>query len=173
MHRISGFIVMAGAARALEESALIQARYLAMADGSVSAAEQAHIDERQKSAERIHALTAADADDPSLIAGSRASYWLDLREYDSPTAAKALTVPMLVLQGERDYEVTMDGDYTRWKAALGSTRTVTWHTYPALDHLFISGRGPSLPAEYFVAGHVDVAVIRDIAAWIERLATAR
>src|SRR5262249_22712318 len=107
-----------------------------------------------------------DADDLTLIAGAPASYWLDLRGYDPAAAAKEITVPMLVLQGERDYQVTMDGDYARWKAAVGSARTVTWHTYPALDHLFIAGRRPSLPAEYFVAGHVDGAVIRDVDMWI-------
>jgi hypothetical protein len=75
---------------------------------------------------------------------------------------------MLIIQGERDYQVTMADDFAKWKAALASTPTVTFKTYPALNHLFIPGSGPSLPAEYFVAGHVDEAVIRDIVAWIAR-----
>ena len=72
---------------------------------------------------------------------------------------------MLILQGERDYQVTPE-DFARWKAALGSRRDVTFHSYPALNHLFIAGTGPSLPAEYQVQGHVAEEVIRDIAAWI-------
>jgi hypothetical protein len=40
------------------------------------------------------------------------------------------------------------------------------HGYPALNHLFIAGTGPSFPAEYQVPGHVADQVIRDIATWI-------
>jgi hypothetical protein len=73
---------------------------------------------------------------------------------------------VLILQGEWDYQVTMTDDFSKWKAALASTPTVTLKTYPALNHLLIPGSGPSLPAEYLAAGHVAEAVIRDIAAWI-------
>jgi hypothetical protein len=45
-------------------------------------------------------------------------------------------------------------------------RSSTLHSYPALNHLFIAGSGPSLPAEYQIPGHVAEDVVRDIAAWI-------
>jgi fermentation-respiration switch protein FrsA (DUF1100 family) len=91
---------------------------------------------------------------------------LDLRGYDSAAAATTIKAPMLILQGERDYQVTMADDFAKWNAALASSPNVTFKTYPALNHLFIAGSGPSLPAEYLNAGHVDETVIRDIAAWI-------
>ena len=72
---------------------------------------------------------------------------------------------MLILQGERDYQVTLE-EFASWKAALGGRRDVTFHSYPALNHLFLAGTGPSLPAEYDVPGHVSEDVVRDIAAWI-------
>ena len=102
-----------------------------------------------------------------LLFHAPASYWLDLRGYDPPSAAKALEAPMLILQGERDYQVTMD-EFANWKSALGSRPNVTFHSYKTLNHLFIPGTGQSLPADYQVPGHVDEAVIRDIAAWINR-----
>jgi len=74
---------------------------------------------------------------------------------------------MLILQGERDYQVTM-AEFARWKAALGNRPDVTFHTYPALNHLFIAGTGLSVPAEYQSAGHVSEDVVRDIASWIKR-----
>lgn len=43
---------------------------------------------------------------------------------------------------------------------------MTFHSYPALNHLFIAGEGMSLPIEYLRAGHVAEEVVRDIAAWI-------
>ena len=164
---LAGVIVLAGAARPLEQAILDQTRYLAMADGTVTPAEQAQIDEAQKLLETVRALTPEDAKSPKPIFGAPASYWLDLRGYDPPTAARNVKQPMLVLQGERDYQVTMD-EFARWKAALGSKSNATFHSYPALNHLFIAGTGKSLPAEYETAGHVDEAVVRDIAEWIKK-----
>jgi hypothetical protein len=43
----------------------------------------------------------------------------------------------------------------------------TLKVYPALNHLFISGEGRSMP-EYFQPRHVDPQVIADIADWIHR-----
>lgn len=73
---------------------------------------------------------------------------------------------MLVLQGERDYQVTME-DFTSWKKVLASRSDVKFITYPKLNHLFIEGAGKSIPAEYLRAGNIAVEVIEDIARWIE------
>ncbi len=74
---------------------------------------------------------------------------------------------MLILQGERDYQVTMD-DFSKWKAAVGTRPGVMMKSYPALNHAFIAGAGRSMPAEYMTPGHVAVEVVRDIADWISR-----
>jgi dienelactone hydrolase len=100
-----------------------------------------------------------------MISGAPASYWLDLRGYDPPSEATRVKAPMMILHGERDFQVTAN-EFARWKAALDSRGNVTLKSYPALNHLFIAGSGPSLPAEYQVPGHVAEEVIRDIAAWI-------
>ncbi len=76
-----------------------------------------------------------------------------------------VNTPMLILHGERDYQVAVE-EFGRWRAALGSRRDVTLRSYPALNHLFIAGTGASLPAEYQVPGHVAEEVIRDVASWI-------
>jgi dienelactone hydrolase len=168
---LAGLIVMAGAARSLEDAIVEQTRYIAMADGVISPEEQARIDEAARVAARVKALTPKDAKSGANISGAPASYWLDLRGYDAPSAAKALEAPMLVLQGERDYQVTMD-ELAKWKAALGSKPGVTFRTYPALNHLFMPGTGKSLPPEYDAPSHVAEDVIRDIADWIKRIVTS-
>ena len=165
--RLAGVIVMAGAARPIEQAILEQTEYLAMADGRITPEEQTQIDEARKLVEAVRALTPEDGRSAKLIFGAPASYWLDLRGYDAPTAAKTVNQPMLVLQGERDYQVTMD-EFARWKSALAGKSNVTFHSYPTLNHLFVSGTGKSLPAEYQTPGHVDEAVVRDIAEWIKR-----
>jgi alpha-beta hydrolase superfamily lysophospholipase len=162
---IAGLIVLAGAARPLEEAMVAQTKYLAAADGTISADEQQDIDRMAALAESVRALTSADGRRGPAIAGVPVSYWLDLRGYDPPTAARDVKAPMLILQGERDYQVTRE-EFAKWKAALGSRADVTFHSYATLNHLFIAGTGPSLPAEYQVPGHVAEEIIRDIATWI-------
>jgi hypothetical protein len=164
---LAGVIVMAGLVRPLDQMMLEQVRYLAMADGTISPAEQKAIDEASANVQAIDALKREDANSGRMIGNAPASYWLDLRGYDPPSAAKALKLPMLILQGERDYQVPMD-EFAKWKAALSGKSRVTFHSYPALNHLFIAGTGKSLPAEYQIAGHVDEAVIRDIADWMKK-----
>ena len=120
-----------------------------------------------KLAADVRALKPSDPPIVSPPFSAPASYWLDLRGYDPPAAASRLKQPMLVLQGERDYQVTM-ADHAAWQRALGSRADVQLKSYPALNHLFIEGTGPSTPAGDNQPGHIDEAVVRDIAAWITR-----
>ena len=86
---------------------------------------------------------------------------------DPVAVAKTLTVPMLILQGERDYQVTMK-DFARWRTLAGPR--VTLKSYPGLNHLFQPGEGKSTPAEYGKEVPFSAAVLDDIAAWIRRQA---
>jgi dienelactone hydrolase len=165
--KLAGVVVMAGAARPLQQAIVEQTRYLAEADGTITPQEQAQIDDATKLAQAVDALTPQDAAGGARALNAPASYWLDLRGYDPPAAARALRVPMLILQGERDYQVTPD-EFAKWKAALAGRANVTFHSYPALNHLFIAGTGKSLPTEYQQPSHVAPQVVDDIAAWIKR-----
>jgi hypothetical protein len=92
-------------------------------------------------------------------------YLQDLAGYDPAAEAKKLDMPMLILQGERDYQVTMK-DFALWKGAVGGRRNVTMRSYPGLNHLFESGTGKSTPAEYAQPGHVSGQVVEDVAKWV-------
>ena len=163
---LAGLIVMAGPARSIEDAMLEQTKYIAMADGTISSEEQARVEEVAALAAKVKALTPADANSAASISGAPAAYWLDLRGYDAPAAAKALKQPLLVLQGQRDYQVT-PAEFEKWKVALAGHGAVTFRDYPALNHLFIAGTGKSLPAEYQTPGHVAEEVVADIAAFIK------
>jgi fermentation-respiration switch protein FrsA (DUF1100 family) len=76
-------------------------------------------------------------------------------------------MPMLVLQGERDYQVSMK-DFEGWKKALNGHDNVRFKSYPKLNHLFMEGEGKSQPKEYGVPGHVSGDVIDEIAGWIKK-----
>lgn len=165
----AGFISLAGSARPLEDLILEQSKYLASLDGTVDQEEQQRIAELERQIARVKSPDlSAETPAQELPLGVPAKYWLDLRGYDPPTLAKDIAKPMLILQGERDYQVTRE-DFGRWQAALGSRTDVSFISYPALNHLFLDGKGKSAPAEYGNPGNVAEAVIKDIAAWITGL----
>lgn len=163
---LAGIVLLAAAARPVEDLMLEQSQYLASADGNLDRAEKAGLKDLQELVEQVKALPqAADYDPEELILGAAPAYWLDLAGYNPLSVAADLSMPMLILQGERDYQVTMT-DFALWQDALGNRSNVTFRSYPALNHLFLAGEGPSLPAEYQHPGHVDLAVIEDITAFI-------
>lgn len=162
---IAGLVLMAGNSRPLEDLTVEQVSYLLGLDGEITADDQAQIDAVQASAEAIK--TVQSPDDASLdeLMGVPAPYWIDLQSYDPLAVAQSLSLPMLVLQGERDYQVTMV-DFQGWQDALAGRENVTYVAYPALDHHFVAGEGLSTPDDYNHPGNVDEAVIIDIAHWV-------
>lgn len=96
------------------------------------------------------------------------SYWKDLESYDPVASARQIAKPFLILQGERDYQVTMK-DFGLWQAGLKDRKDVSFKSYPKLNHLFLEGEGKSLPAEYSRPGQIPVYVLDDIAAFIRGL----
>ena len=80
--------------------------------------------------------------------------------------AQQLSLPMLIMQGERDYQVSMQ-DFRLWKQALGDRKHVHFASYPALNHLFLPGEGKSVPQEYSKKGNIPAEVGDEIARFIE------
>lgn len=159
---IAGLAILAGATRPLEDMMLEQVEYIARLDGTVSTEEQKQLEQLKLVAASVKALTAKDATNPTPLLGAAPSYWLDLRAYDAPATAAKLPLPILILQGDRDYQVT-GKDLANWRQALAKRPNVQFKTYPTLNHLFIAGTGQSGPAEYQVPGFVSEEVIRDLA----------
>jgi hypothetical protein len=156
--KLAGLVILAGNVRPLEDLILEQ---------SQSSNMNAQQLERLKALiARIKALEPADIDAPPIL-GMPVPYLLDLKGYDPAAVAKAHAIPMLILQGERDIQVTMT-DFALWKAGLGSRKDVVYRSYPALNHLFVAGEGKSTESEYRKPGNVAPEVIDEIAKWVTR-----
>jgi len=164
--RLAGVVILAGSTRPLVDSLIEQLTYFTTLSPKDEAL-RAKLDAARAFKQRVEAPDLrADEDVVFPIGGSvKGAYFLDVRGYDPPAVAKKLGCPILVLQGERDYQVTMK-DFDGWRAALGAGRLATLKTYASLNHLFVSGSGAPGPAEYETPGHVDAQVVDDIAAWI-------
>jgi dienelactone hydrolase len=169
--RLAGVLVLAGPTRPLQDSSLAQAEYLSSLDPS---------DEmRQKGLEQARAFKKV-VDDPGLKSDSelpggtawRGAYFLAMRGYHPEQVAAKLECPILVVQGERDYQVTLAEDFPPWRQALAGNPRATLKTYPALDHRLVAGVGRSAPEQYEIPSHVDAQLVSDLAAWITDLKAA-
>ena len=165
---LAGLILLAGPTVPLEDEVLDQYTYLFNLDGSLSDAEKAQLEKIQAQVAQVKDPNLSDQVPASeLPLGIQAAYWLDLRDYHPAEVAKTLAMPMLVLQGGRDYQVNPTKDFEGWKTALADKANAVLKLYPALNHLMIAGQGPSTPAEYQTEGHVSEEVVKDIANWVE------
>lgn len=161
--RAAGAILMAGTARPIDVVMLEQLEYLGTLPQNASPAVQAQLAEATAQVQRLISGTVADTE---IVMGAPASYFNELKAKDGVADAVAQPdMPFLVLQGERDYQVTMK-DFALWKAALGNRPNAALRSFPALNHLFVAGSGAPNPAEYAQPGFVAEEVIEAIAAWI-------
>ncbi|MDT7603648.1 MAG: uncharacterized protein QOF61_1645, partial [Acidobacteriota bacterium] len=112
--RIRGLVVMAGPTTLLEDAFVRQYEYLLALDGSLSDDDRKVIDAIKQQTARVKQLTPSDINSKELLHGAPVSYWLDLRAYDPVATARRLRQPILVIQGERDYNVTM-ADFRGWQ----------------------------------------------------------
>jgi pimeloyl-ACP methyl ester carboxylesterase len=166
---VAGIVLMAPPSRPLQDVALDQFEYFAKLHPGNAAVEKMVEDAR---------AFKARLDDPELSPDEEVSfpgtgalkgaYFLSLRGYEPTEVAATLEIPILVLQGDRDYQVTAP-DLEGWKKVAGKKANLTIKQYPPLNHLFIAGSGTPRPEEYQAPGHVDEQVIRDIAEWIGKL----
>lgn len=164
--RVAGFISLAGSTRPLEDLVIDQTRYVLSLDGQITADEQQQIDEIEQQVQRVKSLDAGDdTGQGDLPLDIPAKYWLDLRGYHPAEDAATIEKPMLFLQGDRDYQVTLE-DFEGWKKSLDGRPDVKFIRYAKLNHLFIEGQGKSTPAEYSAPGNVAEVVVKDITRWL-------
>jgi hypothetical protein len=163
----AGLVILAGGTRPLHWAAVEQVRYLASLDPATAAASESLIEAMTKQARTVDSPDLSPATpDSELPFGAPAPYWLDLRGYHPAEAAAALGKPILLLQGGRDYQATVDGDLAGWQAGLAGRPGVTIRVYDADNHFFFPGTGPSAAAESEPAQHLDPAVVAGIAGWL-------
>jgi len=154
--KLAGLLILAGNARPLEDVMVDQAEYL-----GVKAQQLEGIKAMQA---KVKKLEVGDEDAPAVM-GLPVSYWLDLKGYNPAEKAKTLGLPMLILQGERDFQANMK-DFALWKATVGASKGVVMKSFPSLNHLFVAGEGKSTTAEYSKPGHVLPDVVEAIAKFV-------
>lgn len=163
----AGYIMMAAPVSDLASIMRQQYEFLSQ---FASAQEKAQFDSALKELDKLDDLDSLAADEAVL--GAYPAYWKDLLEYDPIEAAAEIQTPVLVLQGEEDYQVPLE-EYERWKEAYGDSSNWEFHSYSGLSHLFMPGSLSEAPTAYYLRkATVDQRVIDDIAAFVKKYGEA-
>jgi len=155
-----GVILLAAAARPLDELMLEQTRFQMQRQGLAKEMIDSRLDEMKKN---FAGIRSGQAKESERIMGASVYYWRDLFGRNQLEAFKNLRQPVLVLQGGKDVQVRK-ADYD----LLNSTVKAESHWFPDLNHLFMPVEGDPTGSEYGIPGKVSDEVIQVIAAWIAR-----
>ena len=158
-YKARGYVLMAPGARRLD--VMMAEQYIFLAEIMPEAAAQR--DAVLSDLDRLQGLESLKEDD--MVAGAYPAYWKWLFSYDILASAAQLTKPCLLLQGEEDYEVTMQ-DFALFREAIVDRDNWTLISYPGLTHMFVPGKKADGPNAYLAQQHMDEKVLSDIAEFI-------
>ncbi|MDF2985987.1 MAG: alpha/beta hydrolase fold family protein, partial [Eubacterium sp.] len=97
-------------------------------------------------------------------------YYDDMTNYDVLGMAKTLKKPMLVLQGEKDWQVSVKSDFEGWKKAFESNKSAQFKLYPELNHVYTNINITGTINDYYIKANLPQYLIDDIGSYINQVA---
>lgn len=166
--KVSGIVSLAGSPRKLEDLIYDQNEDAVNAMTDKNDAEKKEMMKQVKDAVDM-VKNLKESDKSQAVLGINSEYWISLNNINTPEILKELSIPMLFLQGEDDFQVYADVDYKQWEDLCKGKDNATFKLYPNLNHLFMQSNGKKDVTEYDVKGTVDSNVISDISNWINNI----
>ena len=168
-----GLILLAGSPRRLEEIMLDQmAEIMSASSGLTKKLMEKQHAQFSRLFEGLYDLTDEEARQKKVGGGTTLYYF---KEMGQPTVAQWLektNKPMLIMQGEKDFQVKAAVDFALYKDLLRQRENVTFRLYPGLNHCFVPARFDSIAdakKEFTPERHIGAEVLDDIADWIKGL----
>ncbi len=162
----TGFIMMSAAVTPLNELMVEQYEYIFNLDGKLSISERFSLAKAKKMSKKVSELTPDSSVAADKLFGISQAYWLYLNDYDVLQSVQNITRPLLIIQGESDYQVPMR-DFEALEGVLSGKDNVTMISYPGLSHLMTQSGSPPSPDDYYEELNVDQQVIDDIAEFVK------
>lgn len=167
----AGLILMAGTPRKLEEVMIDQNEaVLATSKGLMRWIMKKQVAKFKRMFDGLYEMSDDAAKKKKMGGGTTLYYFKEMGEHVSAEYLKNLEKPILVLQGEKDFQATAAVDYAAYRELLQGKSNVTFRLYEDLNHAFV----PSLyddimkaKQEYGIERHIGEDVINDIADWIK------
>ena len=166
----AGLIIMAGSPRKLEEIILDQNEAaMCSTKGFLNWIVKKQVAKFSAMFDGMYELSDAEAKKKKMGGGTTLYYFKEMGEHAAPGYLSVCEKPILILQGEKDFQATAEKDFAAYKQLLAGKEDVTFHLYENLSHAFVpSVYGDIMKAkqEYNVEQHISDEVIGDIASWI-------
>lgn len=159
-------IIMSGCSRPIYDLMVEQIEYLV--DKGQTTKEQA--DYMKAQADMIKDPAFNPMSPPAGYALGTPFYFNDMKNYDVLGTAKAIAKPVLVLQGDADYQVSAKTDFEGWKKAFESNKEAEFKLYPGLNHVYTDIHQSGTGNDYYVKANIPEAVIKDIAGFVNKVA---
>lgn len=163
--KLKGIVMIAAPVTNLVDVLPQQAEYMALLDDTISTTEQMQINSMKWLSEKIKS-PALHKTPKGLLMGGSPTYWKSVLNYNQLATIKKLTLPILILAGDRDFQV-LPKEFSEWQKQLGAHKNVVLRSYPKLNHLFLEGEGRPNMKDYEVPGHVPQYVMDDITQFIK------
>lgn len=168
---LAGGISMAGSLRPLWEISYDQNQELAETIAPQLNKQQAAVLEQQMQQVEsditvLRSLSASMLGNSETLLGIPVGYWRSVEEYRGDRWIDKVTQPLLVLQGEEDFQVFPDTDYPLWQQALEGRDNARCVLYPGLNHLMMQSSGRRDTGDYQFPSTVDAQVTADIADFV-------
>ncbi|WP_438431903.1 alpha/beta fold hydrolase [Gorillibacterium sp. sgz500922] len=166
----AGLILLAGSARPLWEIMYDQnvavLQKMSDQDPAKEAGEKLLTAELSK-AQNLKNLTDEEAKATTLF-GVPAYYFKEMDRHSAADLVVQLSKPLLIMQGEDDFQSDPDKDYGLWQELLKGKSNAVFKLYPGLNHFFVDyqGKDEGTVDEYTHPGVVEPQVIQDMANWI-------
>ena len=165
-----GLILLAGSPRRMEEILLEQTREItATLSGFAQKIAGKQLAQLEQTFRGLYDLTDEEAKRKKVGNGTTLYYFKDMGQ---PTVAQWLektAKPLLILQGEKDFQVKAHVDFALYKKLLAGRDNVTFRLFPGLNHAFVTARFDTIAdakKEFTPERHIGPEVLDEIAAWI-------
>lgn len=163
--RLKGVVLLAAPARSLLDIVPEQIEYINTIDGKVTPEEEQQANTinwqvKNSKSEKLNLKTKSG----TLLFGVGPKYWLCDRQFKQVETAKKLNLPILNIQGGRDYNVTLK-EFRIWEETMKGKAGYQQVVFDDLDHSFFKGSGMGKPEDIQKANHVDKRVIERISAF--------
>lgn len=165
-----GLIIMAGSPRRLEEIMLDQNEdVLRSTNGLVRWIAKKQVSKLAEMFDGLYQLSDEQAKKKKVGGGTTLYYFKEMGEHPASDYLTASEKPILIMQGEKDFQATAHKDFEAYKQLLAGKSNVTFRLYENLNHAFVPsvyGNIMRAKQEYGIEQHISEEVIADIANWI-------
>ncbi|MCL2113486.1 MAG: alpha/beta fold hydrolase [Streptococcaceae bacterium] len=169
----AGLILLAGSPRKLEEISLSQnEEALAELDETTRKQYEPQVAALKASYQKMYELTDEEAQEIEIMPHLKAYYLKEWGEHPAEHYLSNLTKPILILQGDKDFHVSVDKDFAAYKTLMIGKPNAMFRLYPNLSHVFMPSQGKTIKdglAEYDADIHLAPEVADDIVKFIKEI----